>query len=122
MSELFGEIVEWALAQGATQINKLPGCWEAVLDVDAKRRFRVAVNAHGHEVPTSKGEPVPPFHALVCDEVYMRIACLSPAGGATLGDHEFEAELIELFRASRLGLAGKLLPGVVLPDGTEVPF
>ena len=55
------EAVDLAIRCGATEINKLPACWEHQIDDS----WWIAINGHDTETKCSTGARVPPFAVYV---------------------------------------------------------
>ncbi len=81
MSEIFILLAQFAKQQGASPINKFPGCWEPELPDG----WRVAVNGHDVEMKSSDGKRVPGFHAFFWHAQSMAMALVTPMGGTTVG-------------------------------------
>ncbi len=86
MSELFSEIIEWALRNGAENIKALGCPWTGETD-----EWSVAINGASEEV-----DLIPPFSAKLEHKVYIQLGVVGPTGGAIIGASE--DALIEHFR------------------------
>lgn len=93
----FAEVAELALALGAREINKLPGCWEHAID----ERWRVAVNAHPEERETERGAKVPPLSMYVEFNGWPAGVFTAGGGWVAAGSVANEAAFIEAVRAAR---------------------
>lgn len=80
IAEAFALAVDYALTQGAENINELPGCWEA--DVD--EHWWIAINGHKEPAQSSKGVEVAPFHWYVMLNDWPA-GVIHPYGGEVIG-------------------------------------
>jgi hypothetical protein len=97
LSACFLAVVEWALAAGAQQIERLPGCWEGAIDAE----WSVALNGHAAPMPDSRGNLVPVWSARVYRDGEPA-ACLALREGVALPG--VEDALITACEAAKLRL------------------
>lgn len=89
ISELYVALVDWAIANGAEKIDRLPGLWTGETS-----QWNVAINGHKHEV-----DGVPPFgYQLTHKTALVGAAVGGPFGGVLAGPSE--ADIIAHFRAA----------------------
>lgn len=91
ISELYMEVVGWAVANGATRIDMTPGIW-----VGETSDYTVKVNPHDEEIDGLEFGQMSIEHKTL----FAKIAVLFPSGGQVVG--VTEDDLIEHFRAERL--------------------
>lgn len=95
ISEAFALVVELGLALGAAPLSKHAGCWEHKLG----DKWLISVNGHRSPMRNSTGVDVPPFHAAVERDGWLRML-LAPNNGVIVGDPEAEDELIADLKAA----------------------
>ncbi len=88
VTELFAEIVAWAVRNGAERVDQLDRPWEGETD-----QWRVRINATGAEV-----ENIPHMAAALEHKTYLRFGIVGINGGAVMGIGE--DDLIDHFRAA----------------------
>lgn len=98
LSEAFVRAAHLAIALGARNINRLPGCWEYRLDDD----WRIAINGHGADSLAFGQVNVPPY-ALYAECQNTPMAFIYPHGGTVIGNAE-DALIDALKRAMERGL------------------
>ena len=100
ISEAFALITELAIALGAAPLSKYVGCWEHNLG----GRWLISINGHRTPTKNSTGIDVPPFHAAVERDGWVRML-LAPNDGVFIGEREIEDELIADLKAAIHGPA-----------------
>lgn len=91
MSELYAEVVGWAVANGAVRIDQTPGVWEGETD-----EYKVRINPHKEETDGMAFGQMTIEHKTL----FAHLAVLFPNGGEVIGTSE--AALIDYFREKRL--------------------
>lgn len=89
----FAAITDLAIATGARDIDRLPGCWEW-----AFVGWTIAVNGHREATKASNGFDVPPFHAYV-ERRGLPCLLVNPRGGSLLGASSAEDDFIAAVEA-----------------------
>lgn len=96
ISSLYFAVTEWALRQGAENINQQPGCWERDFDFEG-RPVVVSINGHDKDQKSRDGMSVPPFNILLAIGGFPA-ALLDPVSGIIVGGQPgIEDRLIAAF-------------------------